>query len=290
MDRPTWWAEVDSRTGRANNRPTRRVEPERRPGSDADRQKETLTSSVSLARGTRRLARLITCALASLVVATSVAAASDTSYPSLAGKWELGEFTADGGFTVRSAAPLPAEGVTFPFLERPDTIFLATDNPAYRGLLLGDLTGKAFSARIRADVTPGTQFSYYGEPDGSGIPANVRLYFETDLSLGPIVCPCQDKGWSSFWYSNPIRLDLSSTSSGDATLAVKLDPALWADGQEIQGTADQDHRTFFAQAAAHVDHVGLMFGGGRHFHNGVGIVPDSGTGAFRLLSYTVIDA
>lgn len=290
LGEPTLTPDVDSRQGQANNRQTRRVEPERRPGTDVDRPKETLTSSVSLARATRHLARLVTCALAALLVATSVAAASDTSYPSLAGKWQLGEFTAEGGFAVSTAAPLPAEGVTFPFLDRPDTIFLATDNPAYRGLLLGDLTGKTLAARIRADVTSGTQFSYYGEPDGSGTPANVRLYFETDLSLGPIVCPCQDKGWSSFWYSNPIRLDLSSTSSGDATLAVKLDPALWADGQEIQGTADQDHRNFFALAAAHVDHVGLMFGGGHHFHNGVGIVPGTGSGAFRLLSYTVIDA
>jgi hypothetical protein len=236
-----------------------------------------------------RLRRLVLRSVAGLVITTSVAVASGTSYPSPAGKWQLGEFTADGGFAVRTAAPLPAEGIAFPFLDRPDTIILLTENPAYRGRLLGDLTGKTLAARIGVDVTPGTRFSYFGEPDGSGQAANVRLYFETDLSLGPIVCPCQEKGWSSFWYSNPVRVDLAALQSGDATLAVRLDPALWADGQEIQGTADQDHRAFFAQAAAHIDHVGLSFGGGRHFHDGVGIVPGSGSGSFRLFSYAAVD-
>jgi hypothetical protein len=84
-----------------------------------------------------------------------------------------------------------------------------------------------------------------------------------------------------------VRVDLDTLKSGDATLTVPLNPALWADGQEIPGNADANHETFFAQAAAHVDHVGLTFGGGRHFHNGVGIVPGTGSGSFQLLSYEI---
>jgi hypothetical protein len=223
-----------------------------------------------------------------LLAAPSSASASDASYPSLAGKWRLGEFTAGGGFEVTTAGPLPAQGVAFPFLDRPDTILLATDNPAYSGRLLGDLTGKTLTARIGADVTPGTRFTYWGEPDGSDTPANVRLYFETDVSLGPIVCPCQDKGWSSFWYSDPARVDLRDLRSGDAGLSVTLEPALWADGQETPGDTDQAHRSYFAQAVAHVDDIGLAFGGGRHVHNGAGIVPGTGSGFFQLLGYTAM--
>ena len=37
---------------------------------------------------------------------------------------------------------------------------------------------------------------------------------------------------------------------------------------------------------AHIDVVGLSFGGGKFFHNGLGIVPGTGSGSFRLLSYT----
>jgi hypothetical protein len=235
------------------------------------------------------MARVLLAALA-LVLAfpASTASASDPAYPSLAGKWQLGEFTADGGFAVRTAAPLPANGVGFPFLDRPDTIILLTEHPAYRGRLLGDLTGKRLAATVGVDVTAGAQFGYFGEPDGSGTPANVRLYFETDISLGPIVCPCQDKGWSSFWYSNPVKLDLAALKTGDATLTVDLDPTQWADGQEVPATADADHLSSFATAVAHVDHVGLTFGGGRHFHDGVGIVPGTGSGSFELLAYRAL--
>jgi hypothetical protein len=231
------------------------------------------------------------CVLLVLSVAVSASAAAQAgsaAYPSMSGKWQLGEFTADGGFVVTKAAPLPSGGVTFPFLDRPDTIVLITDSPAYRGRLLGDLTGKTLSARVGVDVTPGTVFEYFGQSGSGGNPANVRLYFETDLSLGPIVCPCQDKGWSSFWYSNPVRIDLASLLSGDATLAAELDPSAWADGQEVPGDADVEHLGFFEQAVAHVDHVGITFGGGSHFHNGVGVVPGSGSGSFRLLDYEAV--
>jgi len=233
----------------------------------------------------RSVLRLICALFATVGIASSAAFASGPAYPALAGKWQIGAFTADGGFAVQEARPLPGKGVQFAFLDRPDTIILLTDHPAYKGRLLGDLTGKTLSATVGADVTAGTQFTYFGEPDGSGKPANVRLYFETDLSLGPIVCPCQDKGWSSFWYSNPMRLDLEALKAGPVTLSVPLDPTQWADGQEVPATADAAHLSDFAQAVAHVDHIGLTFGGGRHFHNGVGIVPGTGSGSFLLLAY-----
>src|SRR4051794_29634777 len=240
----------------------------------------------SAARSPSRSVSTLFCALvATLVLASSTALASHSAYPSLAGKWQLGAFTADGGFAVVKAEPLPGKGVRFAFLDRPDTILLVTDHSAYKGRLLGNLTGQTLSATIGVDVTRGTQFTYFGEPDGSGKAANVRLYFETDLSLGPIVCPCQDKGWSSFWYSDPMSVDLDALKTGAATLSVELDPTQWADGQEIPATADAAHMRDFAQAVAHLDHVGLTFGGGRHFHNGVGIVPGTGSGSFLLLAY-----
>ena len=223
---------------------------------------------------------------AMLLVPASKASASDTRYPSLAGKWDVGQFNADGAYEIVKARPVGARGgVRFPFLDRPDTVYLTTEHPAYRGRLLGDLTGKTLRARVGVNVAPGTQFTYWGEPDGSDTPSNVRLYFETDISLGPITCPCQSKGWSSIWYSDPVKIDLQALRFGDRVLSVDLDPALWADGQETPGTADDEHEGYFAQAAAHVDGVGLSFAGGLHLHNGVGIVPGTGSGSFRLVSY-----
>jgi hypothetical protein len=85
-----------------------------------------------------------------------------------------------------------------------------------------------------------------------------------------------------------VRVDLQTLTSGDATLAAELSPAFWSDGQEQPGDKNDSQRSIFAQAVTDVDHVGLSFGGGRHFHNGVGIRAGTGSGSFRLLSYEAL--
>ena len=227
-------------------------------------------------------------AVAAGVLAASLAAspASAKADPAGAGKWEVLGFRADGSFGADPASPRPHGGVAVPFLDRPDMIFLLTESPAYRGRVLGDLTGATIAATVGVDVSPGTQFSYFGEPDGSGVGATVRLYIETDTSLGEITCPCQDKGNASFWYSAPLRLELSSLVGGARTLSVPLVPSMWADAQERPGDADAQQAAWFASAISDVDHVGLSFGGGRHFHNGVGVVSGTGGGLFILHSFT----
>ena len=222
---------------------------------------------------------LLAAVLALALMMPGVSAAS----PAMAGKWDVGSFGTDGSFGVERAAPLPPGGVTFRFLDRPDTIFLVTSNAAYRGSLLGDLTGRTLSARIGVDVAQGTQFGYFGEPDGSGVGATVRLYFETNESLGAITCPCQDKGNASFWYSSPIFVELDALIAGDVTLAASLAPSMWADAQEVPGDADAEQAALFEQAVRDVGFVGLSFGGGRHFHNGVGV--SAGSGSFQVFSF-----
>ena len=220
-----------------------------------------------------------------LVVAVMPGAAAAS--PAMAGKWDVGSFGTDGSFDVEHAAPLPPGGVTFRFLDRPDTVFMVTSNAAYRGSLLGDLTGRTLSARIGVDVASGTQFGYFGEPDGSGVGATVRLYFETNESLGAITCPCQDKGNASFWYSSPIFVELDALVAGDVTLAASLEPSMWADAQEVPGDADAEQAALFDQAVRDVGFVGFSFGGGRHFHNGVGV--SSGGGSFQVFSFDAVN-
>jgi hypothetical protein len=230
------------------------------------------------------LARALVTLIAALLVFASTAGAAAT-YPALPGKWDVGSFDLSGAFGWSKAAPLDGGGVTFPFLNRPDTSYLVTDNAAYRGLLLGDLTGVTIEARIDVAASPEAVFEYWGEPDGSGRAANVRFYFETDTSLGPVVCPCAEKGVSSFWWSKPASVDLEALKAGDTTLSVSIDPAQWVDGQNQPGNSDAAHLGYFALAAAAVDHIGLSFGGGRSFHNGVGIRDGSGSGTFRLVTF-----
>ena len=221
--------------------------------------------------------------LAAILLATQSARAGDS--PAMAGKWQVGDFDEAGNFGFHGAEEFKGGAVGFEFLERPDTSFLITDHAAYKKKLFGDQTGKSLVARVTVAVTPGTEFQYWGEPDGSGRAANVRLYFETAKLLGTPQPPPSTQGFSSFWWSFPISVDLADLMDGEANLTVPLEPGLWLDCQNLSGDSDDAHRDFFAAAIAQIDMVGLSFGGGYFFHNGLGIVPGTGSGSFRLLSY-----
>jgi hypothetical protein len=165
-------------------------------------------------------------------------------------------------------------GISFKFLNTPDTALLATSHPSYNGTLLGDLTGKTVSAKVGVSVSPTTVFTYYGEPDGCGRSANVRLYFQTDTG-GKFE-------ETDYWWSNPVSVDLEALKSGDQTLTVPLTPDMWSDFYGHYGT---DFPVQFNAAVADVQLIGTSFGGGCFFENGVGV--SSGGGVFRLMDFNV---
>ena len=173
-----------------------------------------------------------------------------------------------------------AGGISFDFLNTPDTALLGTSHPSYRGNLLGDLTGKTLSARVGVTVTSGNpQFTYYGEPDGCGRAANVRFYFQTDTS-GKFE-------ETDYWWSNPMSFDLEVLKPSDQTLIAQFsDPAQWSD---FNGhfASDPNYTAAFGDAIRDVQFVGLSFGGGCFFENGVGIKAGTGSGSFRLMDFTV---
>ena len=204
----------------------------------------------------------------------------------MAGKWDVGGYDSQGTFGFSKAVVVPGEGVGFEFLNRPDTAFLLTEHPAYRPRLLGDLTEATVTAQVGVSVTAGTQFTYFGEPDGTGRVANARFIFSTDTPLGTL-CPCGDgTGLSSTWMSDPVSVDLEALKAGTFPLTVAMDPAQWTDLESRRGDSDDAHRGYFARAVADVDTIGLAFGGGRGFSDGVGIVDGSGAGSFHLLGFT----
>lgn len=170
-------------------------------------------------------------------------------------------------------------GIGFDFLYTPDTALLATSHPSYKGDLLGDMSGKTLSATVGVTVTPGTQFTYYGDPDGCGRQANVRFYFQTDTS-GKFE-------ETDYWWSNPVSVDLQTLASGgDATIGALIsDPTKWSDFYGHFGS-DPQYTAAFTKATKDVQLIGLSFGGGCFFENGVGIVPGTGSGYFRLMDFT----
>lgn len=173
-------------------------------------------------------------------------------------------------------------GIAFDFLSKPDTALLGTSHPSYNGNLLRNMTGKALSARVGITVTSGTPvFTYYGEPDGCGRAANVRFYLRTDTG-GKFE-------ETDYWWSNPMSVDLQALTVGDQTLVPNFsNPAEWSDFYGHFGN-DPLYAAAFAEAIGDVQFVGLSFGGGYFFENGVGIQPGTGSASFDgLYSHTEI--
>jgi hypothetical protein len=215
---------------------------------------------------------------AALVVAVSVTSVTAEDFSSLKGapKWKAWNYNRVLAHPAVVASP-GANGIEFPFLDRPDNAFLLTNHPSYRGDLLGDLTGKTLSATVGVSVTSGSDFTYYGETDACGTQPSVRLYLETDTS--------GDFQDTDYWWSNPVSVTLDALVSGDFTLSALLDPALWSHWNGKFGNHDAATTAAFYAAVKDVKYVGLSFGGGCFFANGVGITAGTGEGKFLLREF-----
>ena len=135
-----------------------------------------------------------------------------------ASKWHIGYYTSSPHGTISFAsAPTSTSGIaSLNFTNQPHTALLVTNNKAKFPNLLGDLTGKTVMATFT--VGGATTFTYDGETDGCGTPANVRLYFETSNEGG--------FDYTHYWWPNP---DSAVLADGTATVTEAIDPAKWSD-------------------------------------------------------------
>ena len=140
--------------------------------------------------------------------------------------------------------------------------------------LLGDLTGKTITATFTVTASSDAAFAYdlTDNPCTPGV-SSVRLYFKSNLKQTPGIP-------TNYWWSNPGSYTFLDGTSATTTLTVPLGTGtLWTDYNGQQDTAG------FAQAITNVGQIGLSFGGGCFFANGVGLT--AGTASFLLTSYTV---
>lgn len=193
-------------------------------------------------------------------------------------KWKVVDYNRIQTHPARIPDKIPG-GIAFDFLNTPDTALLGTSHPSYRGDLLGDMSAKTLSARVGVTVTPGTVFEYYGT--STGAPASVRFYFQTDTS-GKFE-------ETDYWWSNPVAIDLQTLKliqPADFPLSTPFsNPSMWSDYYGHFGS-DPAYTAAFLQATKDVQFVGLSFGGGSFFENGVGIQAGTGSGSFRLMDFT----
>jgi hypothetical protein len=198
------------------------------------------------------------------------ATAADNGAP----KWKVWTYNPSGRAFKGGVPASASSGIaTFAFPATPDTALLVTDHGSYKGTLLGDLTGKTVSATVSDSGGP---FTYYGQ----GTPQNpcpgtatVRLYFQTKSPAS--------FAETDYWWSNPVSLPLNGLTT-PTPMSVPLNPANWSDFNGHFGI-DPTYTAAFNEAVKNVTSIGLSFGGGCFFENGVG-APTGGS--FTLWSFS----
>jgi hypothetical protein len=207
-------------------------------------------------------------ALLTVSLVSSVAVAA----PKATNLWSVYNINAGGAaYTPKAAPGTTTSAANFTFTSQPTTALLTTSKDK---TLLGDLTGKTLTATFTIAASTDAAFNYAGTCGST--PASVRLYFAGDTT-GKFT---QDTaGYSKYWWSNPLSYTLAGSTF---TLIVPLDTSNWSDWG---GQLASDVPAYFATAVTQVSAVGLSFGGGCFFANGVGM--SAGSASFSLTSYSV---
>lgn len=146
--------------------------------------------------------------------------------------------------------------------------------------LLGDQRSKTMTATFTvAGVSDTAAFTYSGEGTTSnpcGTPATVRLAFES-------IPPGAKFAFTNYWWADAPTASYV-LANGSVTISATVDPTLdqWSDWNGQPSAANPDA---FNNAAANMTLVGLSFGGGCFFENGVGT--SDGSGTFTLDSFSL---
>lgn len=221
----------------------------------------------------RRIALCAVSGLTAALLLTGVAQAAPGN--GAASGWHLAYFQNTAPQPSSPSAPSAPGGIAqLSFTNAPNTSLLVTSQKAQFGSLLGNLSGKTVTATFTVSGATGA-FTYYGEGTPSnpcGTPANARLYFETSNAGG------FDE--THYWWSNPASATLAN---GTYTVTAKVDGSQWSDFYGHFGN-DPSYAAGFAAAASNVTQIGLSFGGGCFFENGVGTT--DGSGSLTLNSYS----
>ncbi len=210
--------------------------------------------------------------IATLVGAVSVptVALAAPNGPGASG-WKVGYYTPSGrALSVADVAPASDGLATLNFTNQDNTALLITTHGS--SPLLGNDLGKTIEATFTISGAD-SAFTYYGEAAGSSLPAaSVRLFFETSNAGG--FAPTE------YWWANEASATLAN---GTFTIAATMTPSSieWGD---FYGAGAYSASGFTA-AASNVTGIGLSFGGGYFYENGVATTDGSGT--LTLSSFTV---
>ena len=245
-------------------------------GSARSRSETQGTLATAKAKAKKGVAA-IAAVLALVVTGSALAGAVSQGNGTLAASnWKVLTLRPSGQSYTSKRGQTLANGIGFTFGTTPNTALFVTSHPG--SALLGDLTGKTLTATFTITGTA-TAFTYNGQNNQPGnpctSPASVRLYFAGNTSNSDTSV--------RQWWSNPQAYGLASLVGHEMTLTVPLDTSNWAeDGGNVVASAVPSE---FAAAVAAVSTVGVSFGGGCSYANGV--APTDGTASFVLVNYSV---
>lgn len=201
--------------------------------------------------------------LLAVIVALVPLAASADSAP-----WHVYNLAASGRtLTSPQATGQNGDEATFDFLGTPTTSYLLNHQ------LAGDLTGKTISATYW--VSSGGTLFYDTTGNITGSP-NVRIFFETSTP--------GSFAETDYWWSHAG----SSVIAADGnTVTITTTIGNTADWSDFYGhfASESAYSNAFTAAASSATYVGLSFGGGYFFANGVGV--SGGSATFHLTSFTI---
>jgi hypothetical protein len=175
-----------------------------------------------------------------------------------------------------SAASMPAtttNGTTsFPFKLNIYTALLTTTDAS----LTGDLSMKTLNVTVSVSGGSGT---FQDQHNGGCIPdrKSVRFYFTSPKASGT-TGPGTTGFYTQFWWSNPMSVTLLTDPQGSVTISQPVNaPSMWSDWNGKFGNDNLEVMEAFEVAIKNVQTVGLSFGGGCFFENGVTTSDGGGT-------------
>jgi hypothetical protein len=212
-------------------------------------------------------------------------------------EWSVYDYNPSGrGIHPRSgpnSMPATSDGgnASFQFISGTFTALLVTTSSAFTG----DLSGKTVSVTVSWSQTGG----FYDQNNGGCQPdlQSTRLYFESPSAAGPSTGSPPAGFYTQFWWSNPDSIQpsppdsvtLAGDSGGPVAMSVSLSYPLtakhnWSDWNGKFNDDSPPVTEGFIEATKHVQMIGLSFGGGCFFENGVST---NDGGNFTMTDFTV---
>jgi hypothetical protein len=133
--------------------------------------------------------------------------------------------------------------------------------------LTGDLTGKTLTDTL--SVSGVTATGTFQDQNGGGCTPDVQSVRFYLASPG--------FAYTNYWWSNPISVQLSGNLAPITIVGNLADPSQWSDWNGQGGSSSPAVTAGFNEAVSKVSTVGLSFGGGCFFENGVTTSDGSGT-------------